>query len=760
LLEPLGHKRPFHPKIRNPKSKIAHAWGLIPLFIVFLAALSPAATINVTAKVDPLTRYVHLQYDVPADAPKSILVQCTYQLNGQKDWKPAAVKRYRSEAAETAVQDTGTIDKELATGQVTEPLAAGRTRTLIWQNDLQLPPGHSYAPTVRVELFDPQHKPLAQGQTEITVDLSDVVALNESMIYVRLPMQKPGGKPGWVWRHDLPGSPPQGMLDVNERPGRLDPLAFMPKLKGYYAIFVTVPNDPSSEIDLRLASDEFYQRFPGDKSKEYFWKIAKMDGENLIASQSWRTIELPKDIGDAFASRLKQLRFVPINPKLYSELTRLDHFKRDKLIHAYFEIYSWAYLNFVDRNSLFLEPIAAYADAKVDAVDAQLGRFGAKPQYPSLIEPALVGDTIGDPEPGGVPPTNSNVGLLGLYTACWRAVDVAGKGMGVPVIANLGAGNAYPSQAMEGNFAKAHPQWMSKDKQWVQYKFKPVRDYCLSMYKEILDRGATRLSIDFCRYPYVIDKPETATLFLTELRALADHYAKGGQRVKINVRFPVPEVKGGDAFDPRPWVAQNLIDCLSPSCVTANGTFSDPTPYIKMTRGTSVKCLPCIDLLPEGPIWPTGVLQWAKHLYDLGADGIYFYQADARIVGTMMFRAAIGHHPLIARLGSSRAVDEMMRQYDQEQDNFGTGIYIYYPAPYTTIRPKVWIEGGNVQEVQYFLDGKPIAGRTTPPYEIGLEGWKHNFPIMSKATFEVRAKINGQWLVEKQDFQIHPDYNN
>jgi hypothetical protein len=29
-----------------------------------------------------------------------------------------------------------------------------------------------------------------------------------------------------------------------------------------------------------------------------------------------------------------------------------------------------------------------------------------------------------------------------------------------------------------------------------------------------------------------------------------------------------------------------------------------------------------------------------------------------------------------------------------------------------------------------------------------------------KATFEVRAKINGKWLVRTKEVQIHPDYNN
>ncbi|MCC6424604.1 MAG: hypothetical protein IT447_14110 [Phycisphaerales bacterium] len=734
--------------------------GWILGLLVVLVAVAGAAEMKVTTEVDPVTRYVEVHYQVPADAPEMVTVRCTYQNKGESDWKPAAVKRYRSAAAETVIQDTGVLEKELGGGEVSEPLAVGRERTLVWRTDLQLPATHSYDLFVKVQLIDPAGKPVAQGQTALTLDLSDEVVLNESMIYKRLPMQVPDGKPGWVWRKDLPNSPPQGMLDCNERPGRLDPLAFMPKLTGYYAIFVSVPDKPNSEIELRLASDFYYQRFPGSAHTEYFWKIAKMDGEHLIASQSWRTIEKPDGINDEFRGRLRQVRFVPINEKLYAQLTRLDRYPRDKFVMAYYEIYSWAYLEDVFRNSQALEPVAAYADAKVDAIDAQLGRFGCKPNYPSVVEEPLIGDAIGDAPPGGESPSNANVGLLGLYTDCWLAVDRAGRAMDVSVFANFGAGNAYPGTPMTANFALKHPEWMSPDKQWVQYKFKPVREYVLSMYKEILDRGAKRISIDFCRYPYVIDQPQTATLFLTELRAMADQYSKNGRRVEISVRFPVPQVKGGDLFDPRPWVKKGLIDYLCPAAVVDNAAFADMKSYIELTRGSRIKCLPCIDLLSWGPVWPNGVTQWAKHLYDQGADGVYLYQADARIGGTMQFRSAIGRRDVIAHLGSRKAVEESVSDYEREQTNFGTDIYICYLEPYSTARPKIWIEGGHVEEIQYFLDGKPIAGRADAPYELGAEGWKNNLTVTAKATFEVRAKIDGKWLTRRLDAQIHPDYNN
>jgi hypothetical protein len=58
------------------------------------------------------------------------------------------------------------------------------------------------------------------------------------------------------------------------------------------------------------------------------------------------------------------------------------------------------------------------------------------------------------------------------------------------------------------------------------------------------------------------------------------------------------------------------------------------------------------------------------------------------------------------------------------------------------------------------MDGKRIAGRTLPPYEIGMEGYENNLPVVGKAVFEVRARIDGKWLSKTLETQVFPDYNN
>jgi hypothetical protein len=738
---------------------------LLPLASLLMqtvvVAQQPLA-LKLTAELQPADRQVRVRYAVPDAAPDSVIAKCMYRLKGQNDWQIARVMKLRSRTALTAIHDDEVLGEELSTGEMTEALAAGQTRSAIWQTFPQLANGKKHEATVRIELFDDKKILLASGMTDVVVDLSDVVLLDESMIYRRQPLyDKAGDKPGWVWRTDVPGLP--GALDVVEGPRPLEPLAFRPNLRGFYAIYVAVPHDPSSEIELRLSGDSFCQRFPGLKEREYFWRIARMDGENVVASQAWRTISTPAEINNDFRSRWKYVRLVPIAPELQKKLAGIEGTaKRDKLVFGFFEPYSWTFTEYVDRNSGWLEPFAAFAEAKIDAVDIQYGRIGAKPYYESLVEQPLLQDTIGDPSPGGEGPVSSDVGRLPLFCQGVPAAVRAGKAFGVDVIANLGAGNAYPGTALQSEFAKSHPQFI-KDTSWPQYKHKEVRDYCLSLYRELLDAGARRISIDFCRYQHTVDDPKLPTLLLSEMRKLADQYSREGDRVKIIVRFPIPGSGGENGnFIPQDWIKAGSVDYIVPSSVFGNALYFDSTPYLKMTRGTSVKCLPCIEAGYSGALWPGQMLQQAVKFYDEGADGVYIYQSDARIVGAMTSSSMFGLRKFVPALGSVKATRETLKQVESEADECSTDIYMYFPDPYSTTRVQVWIEGGKPEAVQYFIGGKEVVGRKQPPYEIGQEGHANDYAITepNAVTFEVRAKIRGKWLSRQKQYKVFNGGNN
>ena len=263
--------------------------------------------------------------------------------------------------------------------------------------------------------------------------------------------------------------------------------------------------------------------------------------------------------------------------------------------------------------------------------------------------------------------------------------------------------------------------------------------------------GAKCLSLDFGRYPNVIDNAALPTLFLQELRTLADKYSKPDGKVKILVRFPVPGVSAENGyFKPRDWVDRKLVDYLVPSGVHDNVKNFDCRPYIKMTRGTGIKCLPDI----EGGVslcWPGGILKRVKQYYDWGADGIYIYQSDARIVGTMCSRNAGEFRRLISKLGSVAGVNEMVEDIKKNNSEYSKDIYFYFPLAYQSCRIRVWTEGFTPDAVELFKDGKLTNKYTdTPPYIVGKDGYINNYPLTGKPVTVEACAVIGQRKFKKE----------
>ncbi len=709
-------------------------------FIISVVSLGQSLDIN--TEIDPITRYVKVHYRVPDGAPDEIKVRCEYRV-GDGEWRAADVRKYRSKTAEYALAGSEVMHKERISGTVTEKLAAGRIRTLVWMSYPQIGIDYKGPIDLRVRIFDIKGRQIAEGDKQITLDMNGVVVLDDFSKLMPKVWEKKGDNekfPGWY------ASKKPAMLECVEGKCPLEPLSWRVGVKGYYAIFVAVPKKPNSSIDVRLSSDFYYQRFDGFDGREYFWKIAKMDNENIIISQPYRT---QKVVNDEYRARLNYIRLVPISKEVYSEYTKFLSYKKDKLVFAYFEPYSWAFNEYVDRTGKLLEPMAAFRDADVDLVDAQFGRLGARPVYPSMVEEPLLGETMGDANPGGNAPHSKGVAKLALLTNPLKGCLAGSRAFGIAVSANFGSGINYYDSPLEGEFSKTHPQWIH-DRYWLMYKYKGVREHFLKLYEEQLEMGARILSLDFCRYPFVIDDAKLPTLFLTELRKLADRYSKGDNRVKIIVRFPVPGCKGAkDYFRPAEWIDKRLVDYIVPGDLAGNTTYFDIRKYVNMVRGTRVKCLPCVNAQHAYFIWPGEILRRIKQCYDEGADGIYIYQADAAIVGSMTSGIEAENKHYVPYFSRSKAVDELLKQFERENENYSTDIYVFYPLPYQSERVRVWIEGGKAERVKMYVDGKLMNDYRKPPYFLGKEGYKNNYPFINKpVTVKIEAKINGKWLTK------------
>jgi hypothetical protein len=732
-------------------------WGAVAVFVL-TGNLFGQTPLGLTASTDDLTGFIHITGLYPEDLPDVVSVDAAFQLP-DGPWQPAAVTRHRSQTARFILRSDGNNAtfgrepgfsleaQEMSSGGFEEHLAAGKQRTIVWHTDRQLPPDFKGSVSFRVQIKDASQKLLAEEAVMVEVDHTRQIFLED---FGSLPGVALGHRDdaGWVWHPPKEGRP--AMLEANEQFPPIEPLSVPLNLKGYYAVYVTVPTEPNSSIDLRLSSSQVPDRFtscPG--GIELFWRVAKMDAQRLVIHQAYRTASSPGAVNNSYRARLSRVRLVPLSEQAYQQFNRFSGLEHDKTVAGLFEIYSWAFSEYVVTGHKFMEPLAAFAEARIDRVDTQLGRLGMRAMYPSLVEAPLLGESQGDPSPGGVAPRSNGGGRMVAMTHPWRATREAAKAFGLSASANFGAGIAYPNSPIGSPIFDGRSDWTDESGVYPRYEVDAVRHHFLAMYQEILELGADAVTVDFCRYPQVSDSSQTTVKFLTELRRLTARYPRNGRKVLVRVRYPVEGVVGNNGqYRPMDWVKQNLVDVLMPSGVVSNVLYFDCRDIIKRTRGSAVKVMPSIDGGAGGQIWPGVVLAQVDQWYQWGADGITIYQADARVVGSMLDHASVGlRQTVIRHLGNSQAVRQMHQQTLDRTGEFSTEIYLDYPSAYQSMRLQAWVEGGQPQVVEFYINGELITQDVEPPFVMGKQGAQYNYPFIGKPLkLRVRAKVDGHWL--------------
>src|SRR5947207_3181768 len=102
---------------------------LVAAFLI--QGLRPVYSTPLQFKIDPVTRYVHILYEVPASAPKEVTVRCEISANRGANWKPARVWPYVSETTFQLMQPKDWEDA-IWRGTLVERSAGGLTRTVVW----------------------------------------------------------------------------------------------------------------------------------------------------------------------------------------------------------------------------------------------------------------------------------------------------------------------------------------------------------------------------------------------------------------------------------------------------------------------------------------------------------------------------------------------------------------------------------------------------------------------------------------------------
>jgi hypothetical protein len=470
-----------------------------------------------------------------------------------------------------------------------------------------------------------------------------------------------------------------------------------------------------------------------------------MDRQHLVISQrhnyrGWRP------------ASIDYVKLVPLTRVQASHLNGRFDGPRDKFVAGFWEPYTWSFHNVMEHAVHHRQVLTAFSDARFSLVDSQVGRFGSKVVYESRIADQLLYETQGDKRADETIPTTDGVGRMQQFTNALDATIRYTRDLGLDCHANFGAGAAYVGSVTEGDFARAHPEWLYQSQ--LRYEVPEVRAYVLGLIDEVLEIGAPGVSIDFMRYSFTIPDAETCNTFLRELRALADEHAgKRNQPVPILVQFPGHGVlpprqfrRGSyDLFDYKTWAAEGLADYLCPSNDDERHLHLDVTPYLEAVKGTKTKVLP--NVAAPG-LKRTGMYLWrVKQLYDAGVEGIYIYQSDQCVLGSPVDRRT-------ARLlASSVDVRNWWEEDARLRPQRSKGIYITQPSrPNRGWRPRervrVWLEGIEMGEVEFVLNGETFNRCDGPPYLLGTEErtFDRVIPPDRESELVVRAKDGDHWL--------------
>ncbi|HOV73391.1 MAG TPA: hypothetical protein PK967_05405 [Candidatus Hydrogenedentes bacterium] len=714
--------------------------------LMFGSALAQEADVS----VDPVTRFIHIVYAVPADAPDAASLVCTWSPPDAGDWRPAKVMPLLSETGLELV--SGEEWKEWIQGRIVERRAAGLRRTLVFNPYPDAQIDGKVDIDLRIVLEGTNPKELLRSR--ILADNSDVVYMEDwtgvlQKDFVVADGSRPEGK--WVYgASDKPDSAISGgraLYGASPSGMPLPQLSFMPGLKGHYAIFVCTP--ASCGMKVRLTGDERYDslasRFPAE---EILWRWTRMEHQGVVMRQ-------PHHYTGYTPGAMDYIKFVPLSGELAAKMDEPYVGVADKRIAGYWEPYSWAFVEDIHENLQHREPLLAYQQAGIPLVDTQLGRFGMKSVYETDLTDRLIYSTIGDPIGEVSQPKTDNVGRMQQFTTTVSTEVRYARDLGLQWHANFGASNCYPGSPLQGDFSKNHPEWMRGSA--LRFEAPEVREYALSLYRESLELGAMGVSIDFCRYPETIDAVETCNTFLQALHAITEEFGQArGVHVPVLARFPGTGVRRSELFDYRTWArppdgSAPWVDYLCPSNIQGKQLDIDAAPYLAAVEGTPCQVLPCIDGLGWGLPMPGPFLWRVMRLYEAGAPGLYIYQADARVMGAPM------HQRTMRLLSSSSAIrrwwDEDARLRPLRSKRISITPPSELPGYHGWERLRVWVDGIALGEMETWLDGQLVNRMPGPPYLLGTEDDASDKVIPSgDHTLKIRVKDGEGWL--EQEFSI------
>jgi len=727
--------------MKNPGSPLRQ-WRPISILLILGSANIISAN-PVKTSVDEMTRYIHISYAVPKDAPEEILVRCEWSPAGRQEWQKAKVTPLVSE---TGMVLMSTEDwKQGMEGKIVERRAAGLERTVVFNPYPEAQTDGKVDADFRILLEDKDGKKLAEFQTHLQADNRDVVyiedwsgVMQKEQIVTGRRAEAAERKWSYETNLDAAGGSTFGNQLFGQSPAdiQLTSLTYPLDLKGTYAIYI----QGEGSLDFRLTGDEQSDRLgslrPG---QERLWKWAKMNRQHLVIGQG-------NDYTGFKPGSMDYVKLVPLTEAKVKDLNAAKEGKKDKLLVFYWEPYSWAF-HYGCRQPLdHRKAMLGYKLGEVDLLDMQIGRFGMKGVYESRIIDQLLFETHGDPIGTVKTPLTNNVGMMQQYTNVLDASVRYCREFGIPLFANFGISNCYKGTDLQGQFSKDHPDWMRGSR--LRFEVPEVRQFALSAFQECLEIGAENLSVDMCRYPNAFGTAQTGNVFMKEVRELANAWeSQTGKPVSIMIRFPAYGHEDAELFDYATWVQNGWVDYLMPSNLADRFFTYDLKPYLDAVKGTTCKLTPSAGYNPCHP----GLLLWrVRQMYQQGADGMYSYHGSPGTPDVVRLM------PLLSR---TEAIDRWWQRDAAQRPACSKGIYITtfygWRKYWKQQRIRVWLEGIPMGAVEMYLDDKLITRCDGAPYTLGTEGHESDTLIPEgEHRLRIRARDGDGWL--EQTFVI-PD---
>ncbi len=146
---------------------------------------------------------------------------------------------------------------------------------------------------------------------------------------------------------------------------------------------------------------------------------------------------------------------------------------------------------------------------------------------------------------------------------------------GLKLYSRLEMNHGYPQSekwmwlAFMGKFEKEHPEYLIPGTPNVDFKHKEVRDYKLSVLRELAASGVDGVVVDLAVYPPFFEQPEPEIMneFMRDVRRMLDEEGtRQGKRLTLEASLPAQHC---DSFglDWRTWLREGLVDVLVPTSV-------------------------------------------------------------------------------------------------------------------------------------------------------------------------------------------------